>query len=211
VGSSEVEPKTKAASCSSTSHLTRTDSSVTTPSSPLSISPLPPLAAIEIALLSISPSTLARSPVVMAQDILEILPVEPEDFARLSDIEAAAFDSSPITTALFSQVSPSNRRSHALKRDPQKRLIKTVRDGKIVGWAQWEVPLKEGEKPFEPAREERPGWAEGTNVEEAEAFFAKLDLGIKEPHYRASFFSSFHFPSRLNEPSFRPQTSPSSS
>ncbi|GAA5865132.1 hypothetical protein JCM8547_007724 [Rhodosporidiobolus lusitaniae] len=123
--------------------------------------------------------------------MITILPVEPSDYPLLADIEKAAFASSPISSTIFGAVSPAANRSHALQRfphelrNPQKRLIKAVRDEEIIGWAQWEVRLKEGEEAYEPPKEEGPGWPEGTNLDEAEAFFPRLGevMKIEEPHY----------------------------
>ncbi|GAA6033032.1 hypothetical protein JCM8097_000110 [Rhodosporidiobolus ruineniae] len=138
--------------------------------------------------------------------MLRLSPATEADYSTLSDIESAAFSPSLISQTIFSGVSPSNRRTHASKRfkhelrNPQKRLVKAERNGEILGWAQWEVPLEEGQEAFSPPQEEGPGWAEGTNVAEAETFFPKLDLGIKEPHYLS--FSPW-FPPFLAHPSSR--------
>ncbi|GAA5821591.1 hypothetical protein JCM11251_000924 [Rhodosporidiobolus azoricus] len=125
----------------------------------------------------------------------QILPVSPSDYPRLLEIETAAFSPSASYRALFSSVTPAAALEHATTKrfpqallDPQKRIIKVVRDGEIVGWAQWEVPLREGEERLDlkKAGLEEVGFPEGTDLEEANALFPKFDLGIEEPHYHLS-------------------------
>lgn len=168
--------------------------------------PVHPHPVVESSILVLPFNRESTSP-SMPSAALEILPVDPDDYTRISDIETAAFATSPISSAIFSRVSPSDRRAFARKRfphelqNPQVHLVKAVRDGEIVGFAQWEVPLRQGQEAFHPRREDGPGWPAGTVVEEANAFYPKLDLGIKEPHYRTSLL---HF----SPPFFLPPVSP---
>lgn len=126
---------------------------------------------------------------------LTILPAQPEDYIRISDLKTAAFKGSLIDTALFPSISAEARRPHAVLnfayalRNPQTRLIKAVnQDGEIVGEAQYSVPLREGEEAFEPPKEERPAWPEGTDLAEIEALFSKAGFKeVKEPKICALF------------------------
>jgi hypothetical protein len=133
---------------------------------------------------------------------LTILPAQPEDYIRISDLKTAAFKGSLIDTALFPSLSAEARRPHGVAnfayalRNPQTRLIKAVnQDGEIVGEAQYSVPLREGEEAFEPPKEERPAWPEGADLAEIEALFSKAGFKeVKGPKICAPFLlrSSFH-------------------
>lgn len=128
---------------------------------------------------------------------LRILPISPTDYPRLVSIETAAFSPSAINQACFSSVTHEAALAHATEkrfpqalRNPRKRIVKAVRGEEVVGWAMWKLPAgqREGEKVAleNEVGEEDVGFPEGTKEEEAKAFFPKLDLGIKELHYRSS-------------------------
>ncbi|GAA6009214.1 hypothetical protein JCM10207_004309 [Rhodosporidiobolus poonsookiae] len=120
-------------------------------------------------------------------------PVTADDYVKVGQIERSAFaEPRDGIQALFRGVDPAVADAHNKKRfafeasNPQKRLLKAVRDGETVGFAQWSVawdPSK-GEEMYEADYSQGPGWAEGTDVEQAEPFFASVVPQVKEPHFR---------------------------
>lgn len=142
-------------------------------------------------------------PLITPPRSLSISPAESNDLPRLAEIQLLAFAPSLINQLIFGQVprdeflrATITRLGKAIE-DPGAAVCKAVdASGKIVGGALWELPKvvgaegdkKEGEEETEEERLEkkRKNLPEGTNVELALSFFGQLELGIKEPHYRAS-------------------------
>jgi len=136
--------------------------------------------------------------------MVAVLPAQLADLERIAAIHYDAFRPSAISRRIFADVKRDDQCAKTVARltkrldDPTSALFKAVVDDLIVGFALWEVPKKAGDpEPDKDDEQKGPDrWPAGTNVALAESFFARLDLGIKTPHYRASLY----LPSLAREP-----------
>jgi hypothetical protein len=95
------------------------------------------------------------------------------DVPRLADIQRAAFMNAPVTLGAHDNVSQEDYISWASKvisrahAPPGCKVefvcAKDVETGWIVGWAEWAMPLDEGEEPKEGGEKEKIPYPEGGN------------------------------------------------
>ncbi|KPV73824.1 uncharacterized protein RHOBADRAFT_54420 [Rhodotorula graminis WP1] len=130
--------------------------------------------------------------------MVAVLPAQLADLERIAAIHHAAFAPSAISRRIFADVKRQDQCAKTVARltkrldDPRSALFKAVVDNDIVGFALWERPRKPGEPDPEhdDAQKGPDRWPAGTNVALAESFFARLDLGINEPHYHLSLLAT---------------------
>lgn len=58
--------------------------------------------------------------------------------------------------------------------------LKAERGGKLIGFAVWVRPKREGEV---DAESEPTLWPPGCDLEAVEGYFGRFDLGVQEPHW----------------------------
>ncbi|GAA5895871.1 hypothetical protein JCM8208_005110 [Rhodotorula glutinis] len=130
--------------------------------------------------------------------MVAVLPAQLADLERIAAIHHAAFLPSAISRRIFANVKRDDQCAKTVARltkrldDPASALFKAVVEGDIVGFALWDRPRKAGQPDpdHDPAQKGADRWPAGTDVALAESFFARLDLGIKEPHYHLSLLAT---------------------
>lgn len=112
----------------------------------------------------------------------QILPMEEADTLEMADLEARAFEDSELSAIVFGPSSPGMKeaRSERFKRimaeDPTVRFKKVVVDGKMVGFAQWNLYLDTNWHLQEDKKSESPP---GVNEEALNEFFGWL-YGVRK-------------------------------
>lgn len=128
--------------------------------------------------------------------MVSISPASASDLPRLAEIQRLAFSGSRIQELCFGKCTAEDSDANTVARllkaidDPEQAVWKAVKDDQIVGLALWGLPheYKEEPKPEEETEEQRLAklkarFPAGADYELCNAFFATLDLGIKDPHF----------------------------
>lgn len=108
------------------------------------------------------------------------------DVPTLAQIHVSAFSCGTFYRTLYSAVAPASLEALWVKRyarwvsGPELSVYKAVRAGKIVGFSHWDLPGAQEVLEAQSAEGEGTGFAEGTNLELAKDFYARLMEHEKE-------------------------------
>lgn len=144
---------------------------------------------------------------------VSVVPALEQDLERLGHVQRRAFATSSIDRLIFGRCTPEDlARANAQRllkcmRDPLSSVMKAVRDspgatdddvgGEIIGLGLWGRPHefdqvkhdeeqreKENETPEARIKRLQERFPPGADYELADGYFGRMDLGIKEPHWR---------------------------